>query len=105
VISYSVLARTREIGIRMALGARASEVLGLVMVQGLSLILAGAAVGLLASLLLSRYLESQLYGISGTDFATYAAVAVFLVLVALAATAVPALRASRLDPIQTLRTE
>jgi putative ABC transport system permease protein len=105
VISYSVLARTREIGIRMALGARASEVLGLVMAQGLSLILAGAAVGLLASLLLSRYLESQLYGVSGTDLTTYAAVAVFLVLVALAATAVPALRASRLDPIQALRTE
>jgi putative ABC transport system permease protein len=105
VISYSVLAQTREIGIRMALGARASEVLGLVMVQGLSLILAGAAVGLLASLLLSRYLESQLYGISGTDLSTYAAVAVFLVVVALAATAIPALRASRLDPIQALRSE
>jgi len=105
VISYSVLARTREIGIRMALGARASEVLGLVMVQGLSLILAGAGVGLLASLLLSRYLESQLYGISGTDLTTYGAVIVFLVLVALAATAVPACRASRLDPTEALRTE
>ncbi len=105
VISYSVLARTQEIGIRMALGARASEILGLVMVQGLSLILAGAAVGLLASFLLSRYLESHLYGISGTDLTTYAAVAFFLVLVALAATAVPALRASRLDPIQALRAE
>jgi ABC-type antimicrobial peptide transport system permease subunit len=105
VISYSVLARTREIGIRMALGARASEVLGLVMVQGLSLILAGAGVGLVASLLLSRYLESQLYGISGTDLTTYAAVAFLLVLVALAATAIPALRASRLDPVQALRTE
>jgi putative ABC transport system permease protein len=105
VISYSVVARTREIGIRMALGARASEVLRLVMVQGLSLILAGSAVGLLASLVLSRYLESQLYGISGTDLATYAGVAVFLILVALAATAVPALRASRLDPIQALRAE
>ncbi len=105
VISYSVLSRTREIGIRMALGARASEVLGLVMARGLSLVLGGAAVGLLTSLLLSRYLESQLYGVSGTDLATYAAVAVFLVLVALAATAVPALRASRLDPIQALRSE
>jgi putative ABC transport system permease protein len=105
VISYSVLSRTREIGIRMALGARASEVLGLVMAQGLPLILAGAAGGLLASLLLSRFLESQLYGISGTDLATYTAVAAFLVLVALAATAVPAFKASRLDPIEALRNE
>jgi putative ABC transport system permease protein len=105
VISYSVLSRTREIGIRMALGARASEVLGLVMAQGLPLILAGAAGGLLASLLLSRFLESQLYGISGTDLATYTAVAAFLVLVALAATAVPAFKASRLDPIEALRND
>ncbi len=105
VISHTVLSRTREIGIRMALGARATEVLGLVMAQGASLVLGGAAVGLLTSLLLSRYLESQLYGVSGTDLATYAAVAVFLVLFALAATAVPALRASRLDPTQALRNE
>ncbi len=105
VISYSVVARTREIGIRMALGARTSEVLGLLMAQGLSLILTGAATGLLASFFLSRFLESQLYGITGTDFTTYAAVAVLLVLVAVAATAVPALRASRLDPIAALRNE
>lgn len=105
VVSYSVLSRTREIGIRMALGARASEVLRLLMLQGLSLILAGIAVGLLASLLLSRFLESQLYGVSGRDFTTYAGVGAFLVLVALAATAVPALRASRLDPIEALRNE
>jgi putative ABC transport system permease protein len=105
VISYSVLARTREIGIRVALGARSSEILGLVLAQGFALILVGAIAGSLASLLLNRYLESQLYGISGTDLVTYGAVAVFLVLVALAATAVPALRASRLDPIQALRTE
>jgi predicted lysophospholipase L1 biosynthesis ABC-type transport system permease subunit len=105
VISYSVLARTREIGIRMALGARSSEILGLVMAQGFALILGGAIAGSLASILLNRYLESQLYGISGTDLVTYGAVAVFLVLVALAATAVPAMRASRLDPIQALRTE
>jgi putative ABC transport system permease protein len=105
VISYSVLARTREIGIRMALGARASEVLRLVIAEGLSLVLLGAVVGLGGSLLLSRFLESQLYGVSGTDLTTYTAVALLLVLAALAATAVPALRASRLDPIQALRTE
>ncbi|HEY7699370.1 MAG TPA: ADOP family duplicated permease, partial [Vicinamibacteria bacterium] len=82
VVSQSVLSRTREIGIRMALGARASEVLSLVLIQGLSLVLAGAAVGLLSSLYLSRFLQSQLYGISRTDLATYAGVAVSLLLVA-----------------------
>jgi putative ABC transport system permease protein len=105
VISHTVLSRTREIGIRMALGARASEVLRLVMTQGLSLALGGAAIGLLAAVLLSRYVESQLYGISGTDLATYAGVATLLVLSALAATAVPALRAARVDPIEALRSE
>ncbi|HJS74328.1 MAG TPA: ADOP family duplicated permease, partial [Vicinamibacteria bacterium] len=105
VVSHTVLSRTREIGIRMALGARASEVLGLVMTQGLSLVLAGAAAGLLTAVLLSRYLESQLYGVSGTDLRTYALVGLLLVVSALAATAVPALRASRVDPIQALRTE
>ncbi|HEY7820514.1 MAG TPA: FtsX-like permease family protein, partial [Vicinamibacteria bacterium] len=105
VISYTVLSRTREIGIRMALGARASEVLRLVMTQGLFLILAGAAAGLLTAVLLSRYLESQLYGVSGTDLATYSLVGSLLVFAALGATAVPALRAARIDPIQALRTE
>jgi putative ABC transport system permease protein len=105
VISHSVLSRTREIGIRMALGARAPEVLSLVMAQGFTLILVGAAVGLLASGLLSRFLESQLYGISGTDFTTYAGVTFLMVLVALAATAVPAFKATRLDPIEALRNE
>jgi putative ABC transport system permease protein len=105
VISHSVLSRTREIGVRIALGAGASEVLGLVMTQGLSLVLGGAAAGLLTAGLLSRYLESQLYGVSGIDLATYALVAALLVVSALAATAVPALRASRIDPIQALRSE
>ncbi len=75
------------------------------MAQGMALVLGGAAAGFLASILLSRYLESQLYGISGTDVTTYVAVAVFLVLVGLAATAIPALRASRLDPIAALRND
>jgi predicted lysophospholipase L1 biosynthesis ABC-type transport system permease subunit len=105
VVSHSVLSRTREIGIRIALGARAPEVLSLVMAQGFTLILVGAAVGLLASGLLSRFLESQLYGISGIDFTTYAGVTFLMVLVALAATAVPAFKATRLDPIEALRNE
>jgi ABC-type antimicrobial peptide transport system permease subunit len=75
------------------------------MAQGLSLVLAGAAVGLLVSLLLSRFLESQLYGVSRTDLATYAGVASLLVIAALAATALPALRAARTDPVQALRSE
>jgi putative ABC transport system permease protein len=105
VVSYSVLARRQEIGIRMALGASAHQVLRLLMAQGLSLVLAGAAVGLLVSLLLSRFLESQLYGVSRTDLATYAGVASLLVIAALAATALPALRAARTDPVQALRSE
>ena len=75
------------------------------MTQGLFLILAGAAAGLLTAVLLSRYLESQLYGVSGTDLATYSLVGSLLVFAALGATAVPALRAARIDPIQALRTE
>ncbi|MGH9319973.1 MAG: ABC transporter permease [Vicinamibacteria bacterium] len=105
VVSYSVVQRTREIGIRVALGARASEVLKLVLSQGLSLIVIGSILGLVGSLILSRFLESLLYGISPTDFPTYALVAGVLVTVALFATAIPAVRASRVDPIVALRHE
>jgi putative ABC transport system permease protein len=105
VVSYSVVARTREIGIRVALGARGAQVLLMVMTQGMRLILAGTLAGLLSSLLLSRFLASQLYEIPSTDVVTYAAVAALLVLVALAATAVPARRAARVDPIAAMRQE
>jgi putative ABC transport system permease protein len=105
VVTYSVLARRREIGIRMALGASASDVRRMVVIEGLSLVVAGAACGLLGAILLSGFLEAQLYEVSRADRTTYAGVVLLLVLTALAATATPAVRASRIDPIQALRTE
>jgi ABC-type antimicrobial peptide transport system permease subunit len=105
VIAYSVVQRTREMGIRIALGARAEDVLGMVMRQGLTPVLIGLAVGLGAAAVGSRVLRSLLYGVAATDLATYAAVAAFLAAVAAAASYVPARRAARSDPMTALRTE
>jgi len=105
VIAYSVVQRTREMGIRIALGARAKDVLGLVMRQGLAPVLIGLAIGLAAAAVGSRVLRSLLYGVAATDLATYAAVAAFLAAVAAAASYVPARRAARSDPMTALRTE
>jgi predicted permease len=105
VIAYSVVQRTRELGIRVALGARAEDVLGMVMRQGLTPVLIGLAIGLGAAALGSRVLRSLLYGVAATDLATYGAVAAFLAAVAVAASYVPARRAARSDPMTALRTE
>ena len=105
VIAYSVVQRTREMGIRIALGARAEDVLGMVMRQGLTPVLIGLAVGLGVAAVGSRVLRSLLYGVAATDLATYAAVAAFLAAVAAAASYVPARRAARSDPMTALRTE
>jgi predicted permease len=105
VISYSVAQRTREIGIRMALGARREEVLHLIVGQGACLALAGVAVGLVGALLLTRLMSSLLYGVGPADPSTYFAVALLLVLVAIAASYVPARRAMRVDPVVALRYE
>ena len=105
VIAYSVVQRTREMGIRIALGARAEDVLGLVMRQGLTPVLIGLAVGLGLAAVGSRVLRSLLYGVAATDLATYGAVAAFLAAVAAAASYVPARRAARSDPMTALRTE
>jgi predicted permease len=107
---YGVLAclvgqRTRDIGIRMALGARRSDVLRGVMLRGLLLALPGAALGLFGAWLVRRWIESQLFGISGSDAPTYLAGAALLVLAALFACAVPARRATKVNPIEALRTE
>jgi len=105
VIAYSVVQRTREMGIRVALGARAEDVLGMVMRQGLTPVLIGLALGLGAAAVGSRVLRSLLYGVAATDLATYAAVAAFLAAVAVAASYVPARRAAHSDPMTALRTE
>jgi ABC-type antimicrobial peptide transport system permease subunit len=105
VVSYETIRRTREIGIRMALGARRSDVLRLVMRQTVVVVTIGAAIGLALALAGSRLIESELFGIAPTDpFAIGSAVAV-LIGVALAASYLPARRASQLDPTQALRYE
>jgi putative ABC transport system permease protein len=105
VISYGVSQRTHEMGLRMALGAGREEVRRLVVRQGMALVLAGIAVGLLLAFGGSRLLAGLLYGVRVTDPLTFVAVPGVLALVALAATWLPALRATRVDPIVALRTE
>jgi predicted permease len=103
VVSYSVSQRTQEIGIRTALGARRSHVLGMVLKQGMSMALIGIGIGIVLSFLLFRGLGTVLYGVKSTDLVTLFAVSATLLGVAFAASYVPALRATRVDPVVALR--
>jgi predicted permease len=105
VISYLVAQRTREIGVRIALGAQTRDVIRLVMRQGAGLTGVGIAAGLLSALAFTRVLASLLYGVSAHDPLTFAGIAALLAAVALAATWIPARRAARVDPIQAIRSE
>jgi len=103
VLAYFVTARTRELGIRLALGAKPSEVFGLVVRQGMRPVIAGAAIGLAISHTGKPYSESLLFGVSAFDPGTYALAILALGSIALAACALPALRATRVDPLVALR--
>lgn len=105
VMSYTTAQRTRELGIRLALGAQASHVLRLVAGQGMKLVVSGIALGLLASFALTPLLKSLLFGVGVTDPLTYGVVVLMLALVALLACYIPARRATRVDPLVALRYE
>ena len=105
VISYSVAQRTREVGIRMALGAKTIDVLNLVVRDGLKLVLIGIVVGLAGALLLTRLMTTLLFGVTATDAVIYVTVSLSLIIVALVACCIPARRATKVDPLVALRFE
>ncbi|HEX6043767.1 MAG TPA: ABC transporter permease, partial [Pyrinomonadaceae bacterium] len=105
IVSYSVSQRTREIGIRMALGACAVDVLRMVLRNGLTLVLAGIAIGVAGALALTRFLTTLLFGVTPTDALTFVVVSVVLLAVALIACLAPARRATKVNPLDALRNE
>jgi putative ABC transport system permease protein len=104
-MAYSVSQRTHEIGLRMALGAQARDVMKMVIRQGMTLAAIGVAAGLIASYALTRLMKTLLFGVSATDPLTFTAIALSLGLIALLACWIPARRAAKVDPLIALRCE
>ena len=105
VLSYSVAERSRELGLRMALGAQRGDVLRMVVGSGLKLALAGVAAGVVGGLITARLIASLLFGVAPTDTATFAGVCAVLFVAAMMASYIPAYRATRVDPMVALRYE
>lgn len=105
IISYSVTQRTHEIGIRMALGAQAANVLSLIMKNGLTLVLTGIVIGVGSAVVLTRFLATLLFGIEPTDSVTFVVVSAMFFVIAMLAALIPAMRATRVDPLIALRDE
>ena len=105
VIAYLVNQGTRELGIRIALGASQRDIVGLVVRQGMVLAFAGVMIGLAAAFLLTRLIRSLLFGVEATDPITFAGISLLLAMIALVASYIPAQRAARIDPLISLRSE
>ena len=105
VVAYLVTQRTREIGVRLALGAQRSDILSLILGHGFRLVLIGVGAGLVGAIASTRFLSSLLYATSATDPLAFASVAALLILVALLASYLPARRAMKIDPMEALRYE
>jgi ABC-type antimicrobial peptide transport system permease subunit len=105
VLAYAVRRRVREIGIRMALGAQLTDVLRMVVTEGMTPTLIGVAIGLAGALALGRVLATLIYGIQATDPLTIASVSVLLIVIAMVASLIPAYRATHIEPVKALREE